>query len=83
MPHPPTPAAAPSNTPARVVHTSGRRRRTSVHTPSPAATRGTITNYYPNRVYTPHVAAANPPDHDTDKQLLSCESVWLDSALAL
>ena len=74
----PTAAAAPCHTPApavlttprlREVHTS--RRRAHVLTPPPAGTRGTITHYYPNRVYTPHVAA-NPanytPDHDPDKQ---------------
>ena len=67
-----TPAAMALRTPnLRVVQISGRRRRTYVPTPPPSATCGTITNYYPNRVYTPHVAA-NPanytPDHDPDKQ---------------
>ena len=53
-------------------HACGVSGIPSSSTPPPSSTCGTITNYYPNRVYTPHVAA-NPannhtPNHDPDKQ---------------
>ena len=77
----PTPSAPPSHTPSptvlltpglRAMQTSRRhRRRTHMSPTPPACTRGTNTNYYPYRVYTPHVAV-NPanytPDYDPDKQ---------------